>query len=241
MTQHSILGIRMGLIKSTSAPAAAAQPFSMRDIETHAKGILMRARQQADQLLQAAQVEAEFLRQKARQEGHHQGKQEGLAQGLEEGRQSGYQQALTEHQASLTETVNMLVQILTDLDASRHRLESEALTEVINLSTAIARRVTKRQGLIDPAALEANVHEAMKLVVQSKDVRIAIHPSQRVVLNEALPRLQLDWPQLEHVAVVEDASLSPGGCKIYCRQGEVDADLDGQLDRVIDELLPTPT
>jgi flagellar biosynthesis/type III secretory pathway protein FliH len=54
-----------------------------------------------------------------------------------------------------------------------------------------------------------------------------------------LPLLRLEWPSLRHVELVEDATLSPGGCRVFTRGGRIDADLDEQLDRVIDELLPT--
>ena len=41
------------------------------------------------------------------------------------------------------------------------------------------------------------------------------------------------------VAVIDDASLSPGGCRIFTTRGRIDADLDGQLDRIVADLMPT--
>jgi flagellar assembly protein FliH len=109
---------------------------------------------------------------------------------------------------------------------------------VVKLAIAIARRVTKRQGQADPQVLMANLVEAMKLVVHAADVRIAVHPSQQQTLADELPRLRLAWPRLQHVDLVEDASLSPGGCRILTHQAQVDADLDVQLDRVVADLFP---
>jgi flagellar assembly protein FliH len=113
-----------------------------------------------------------------------------------------------------------------------------ALSEVVELAVAVARRVTKRQGEIDPRVLEANLVEAMKLVVHAADVRIAVHPEQKAALLETLPRLKMQWPDLQHVELIEDANLSKGGCRVLTRNGEIDADLAGQLDRVVRELLP---
>src|SRR5438067_518624 len=79
----------------------------------------------------------------------------------------------------------------------------------------------------------------MKLVIQSTDVRIAINPKQNATLTKALPQLKLKWPSLEHVAIVEDESIAPGGCRISAGQGKVDASLDTQIDRIASELLPT--
>ena len=81
----------------------------------------------------------------------------------------------------------------------------------------------------------------MKLAVGAADVRIAIHPAQRATLTAALPALRAEWPLLKHVELIEDAALGPGGCRIHTRGGLIDADLDTQLDRVIEDLLPKGT
>jgi flagellar assembly protein FliH len=164
-----------------------------------------------------------------------------MAKGHQEGLAAGARQALAEHKAQLTQVVTALTAAAGELDASRRNLESDALREVVALACAIARRVTKRQGLIDPDVLADNLREAMKLVAHAVDVRIATHPAQKAVLESSLPQLKLTWPQLAHVQLIEDATLAPGGCRVFTVRGSIDADLDGQLDRVVDDLLPAPT
>jgi flagellar assembly protein FliH len=227
----------MPLIKSAHVPPGAAS-FSMRDIENHAKAILLRAREQAEALLVAAQQEGEAIKQQAYAEGLDEGRRDGQAQGLQDGTAAGAQQALAEHKADFAQLLGTLATAAAELDASRRALESDGLREVVALSTAIARRVTKRQGLLDPEVLIANLTEAMKLVAHAADVRIAIHPDQKAVLDAALPALRLAWPELKHVELIDDAALAPGGCRIFTARGSIDADLGAQLDRVINDLLP---
>lgn len=229
----------MPVIKSPNAPVSII-PFSMRDIEQHARSLISKARQQADQFLADAQKEAVVVRQNARLEGFAAGRDEGSAKGMEEGKKAGHQQALSENKAQLSNLIKALTTATKEIDQQRRKLESEALTEVVSLATAIARRITKRQGMLDPKVLESNIVEAMKLVVRANDLRIAIHPSQKQTLINDLPRMQLDWPALEHVELIEDAGLAIGGCRIHTRNGLVDADLNSQLDRVIEEMLPNP-
>jgi flagellar assembly protein FliH len=229
----------MGLIKSANSPVAMA-PFSLADIERHAKNILLRAQQQAEQLLAAAQAEAEVLKQQSHAQGLIEGRVEGTAQGLEQGKQAGKQQALNEHRAKLQEAMQAIIAATTSFNATRADLNAAALTDVIRLAIAIATRVTKRQGILDPQVLASNLAEAMKLVMGSNDVRIAIHPSQRATLDAMLPELRLQWPNLAHVHMLDDESLSPGGCRVFTEQGQIDADLAGQLDRIAAELLPLP-
>jgi flagellar assembly protein FliH len=167
------------------------------------------------------------------------GRRDGLAKGLDEGRAAGQKQALEEHRPQLTEAVAALTDAAADLDASRGELESAALEEVVALAIAVARRVTKRQALVEPQVLTENLREAMRLVVSAAAVKVAIHPSQRRTLDAALPTLRLEFPRLGHVEVVDDESVHPGGCRVYAGGGQVDATLDEQLDRVVADLLPT--
>jgi flagellar biosynthesis/type III secretory pathway protein FliH len=228
----------MGLIKAANNPAKAAVPFSMRDVEEVARGILQRAQRQAEQLIVEAQGEAEALKKSMQAEGFLAGRQEGTATGMEEGRKAGHQAALTEHKAQLAQAINALAAALKQVEGSRKQLEAEALSEVVQLAVAVARKVTKRQGELDEQVVVANLREAMKLVVHAADLRVAVHPAQVKVLAEAMPKLQLEWPALEHAELIEDATLAAGGCRVFTLHGRVDADLDGQLNRVVADLLP---
>lgn len=226
----------MGLIKSNIAPPTLAA-FSMADIEAQAKAILLRAQQQADQLLAAAQAEGESLKQQMAAQGHAEGKLAGTAQGREEGKKAGEAAAINENKAKLTQLIVALSKAATQLDASRRKLEAEAQNEVVNLAIAVARKVAKNLGESEPAVLEANINDAMKFVIARADVRIALNPAQRHLFVDLLPRIKAAWPTLEHATIVEDPAIVPGGCKLLTRGGEVDADLDHQIDRIARELL----
>lgn len=230
----------MGIIKSANAPAALT-PFSMADIEAAAKRILIRAQQQAEQLISAAQAESRTMREQAFADGFTEGRQAGLAKGQVDGAAAGHAAAVAEQKVNLSKLNESLTAALKSINESRLRLESDGLAEVIKLAASIARRVTKQQGLIDPQVLESNLTEAMKFVVHSADVRVAVNPQQKKTLEEVLPRLQLAWPTLEHVELIEDTSIAPGGCRVFTAQGHIDADLDTQLDRLVMELLPPAT
>jgi flagellar assembly protein FliH len=117
-------------------------------------------------------------------------------------------------------------------------MEEEAGNTVVQLAVSIARKVTKLQGERDPAVALANVDAAARLVVRASDVRLSLHPSQRQTLVDALPALKQQWPSLAHVELIDDESLSPGGCRIRTRGGLIDADLDAQVNRIALELLP---
>jgi flagellar assembly protein FliH len=229
----------MGLIKAQTVPTSVA-PFSMQDIETAAKMILLRARRQAEQILAEAQTEAAALKKQAHAEALTAGQKEGHAKGLALGHQKGREEALSEQREQLAGLAGALAESAAALDASRVALEADAKKAVVRLAIAIAERITKRQGALDPAVALANVEDALGLVVQSTNVRIAVHPSHKATLADVLPRIQMKWPNLKHVEIIADGTLLPGGCRVYTGGGQIDGDLRLQLERIAAELLPAP-
>jgi len=229
----------MGLIKANNAPSGL-RPFSMADVEAAARSILLRARRQAEELIATAQREADELKEAGRAQGLREGLQKGTTDGMRQGAEAGKREAFEKHQKEFAAAVQALKAAAVEIEARRFDLEADGLREVVLLAAAVARKVTKRQGLIDEQVLADNLSEAMKLAVGAADVRVAIHPSQRATLTEALPQLRAEWPALKHIELVDDATVSPGGCRVFTRGGLVDADLDCQLDRVINDLLPEP-
>jgi flagellar assembly protein FliH len=230
----------MPLIKSSSSAIASARPFSMADIESYARTLLLKARQDADQLLAAAQDEAELLKKTAQIEGLAAGKKEGLIQGKAEGEKVGRADAFDSEKKKLAELLTALQAMLVTLDQERESLTNRAEAEVLPLSLAIANKVTKRMGLLDPRVVEANARESVRLVLSRHDLRIHANPAQRDLMHQIATRLQQQWPQLTHIEVIEDIGITPGGCRISTAGGEIDADLQSQLDRIARELIPEP-
>ena len=227
----------MPLIKRANVPTSIV-PFSMVNIETQARSLLGRAQRKADELLAAAQAEAESMKKAAYAQGLADGRRDGTSQGMAEGKKAAHAQALTEHREKFTTAAAAMNKAAEQFDVQRGELEAGGLRAVIELAAAIARRVTKRQAMLDPAVLMENLKGAMQRVTHAADVRIALRPADLATVKAELPALKVAWPQLSHVELIEDAALGAGGCRILTASGAVDGDLDGQLDRIIEQLLP---
>ncbi|GIW76288.1 MAG: hypothetical protein KatS3mg104_1351 [Phycisphaerae bacterium] len=230
----------MPVIKSGSSAASGAKPFNLSDIEAHARRILLKARQDADQLLAAAREQAQAIQARARIEGLAEGKKEGLLQGKAEGLKQGKSEAYDQYHQQLTGLVTLLHQTMRELDDQRQQLINRCEAEVLPLALAIAEKVTRRLGKLDPRVVEANAREAVRMVLSRHDIRIVCHPEQVALLNEVSERLQKHWPQLQHITITADPSITPGGCRVLTAGGEIDADLQSQLDRIARELVPEP-
>lgn len=226
----------MPLLKATNPAAAKPQPFSLRDVERQAAAMLQRAQQQASSLLQQAQAEADHLRQAALTEAMEAGAAEGRKRGIEQGHAAGRQQALQDHKAELTTLLATLASAAGQLDQSRQELVQQGADAVVELAVAIARKAVARFAVASPETLIDTVNEALRYVVARTDVQIVVHPSQEQLLGECLPQIQARWPNLRHVRIATDPGVAPGGAQIRTQHGEVDATLDGMIDRISEQI-----
>ena len=223
----------MSLLRAASVPKSVVR-YSLREFEAEARQRVEDARREAAEILATAQARAAELETAARE----QARADGWRQGYEEGQQLGRAEALEQCGGDLRRSVAALAKLDESIESVRAELETAALGDVVKLAVAIAERVTKRAGLIDPAVLTENVREALKLAVRGGNVRVAIHPRQRELLATILPQVQGEWATPRAFEIVEDETVTPGGCRIFTNDGQIDADLQSQLDRLAVRLLP---
>lgn len=202
----------MALIRQTTSPIAALR-FSLRDVEAQAKTILDEARREADRIIAEAQASA--------------------AQAPE-----AVETIDTVPTPQVQDAIDALTSAAEMIPIAVEQLAADLQSDVAKLALAIAERITKRTGLIDPNVLADNLREAMKLVVRTGELRIAIHPAQIETINSLMPSLKSEWPMLAGAEIVADETVTPGGCRIATAHGQIDADLQSQLDRIAVELLP---
>ena len=223
----------MGLIKSSKLPNSVVR-FSLPDVEEQARARLADAQAEAERIIADARARAADIESAARE----QGQAAGWQQGHSDGHDCGASAARDEHAARLRELIATFAAAAAALDQFRAQVEAAATRDAVELALAIAARITKRQGAIDPAVLLENVRGAMNVVGRTSVTRVAVHSSQRALLEEILTQLQGDSPSLRHAEIVDDDAITPGGCRVCTSHGHVDADLQTQLDRVVMKLLP---
>ena len=181
----------------------------MTDIEQQAKPILLRAQQQAEQLLAAAQAEASRLKAQAQAEGSPRA----AARDWRKGRKRAEGRRSSRRCRRASQQFQQAMQSLDRGDAGDSNASAQRARGARASRSRAARRCDRpaRHQAAGECSIRtsspANLQEAMKLVVDATDVRIAIHPSQRKTLDAALPQLQLQWPQLAaRRSSIEDAT-----------------------------------
>ncbi len=176
------------------------------------------------------------------QAGSDAGFQKGLEQGISEGLQQG--KARAEQSESLIEIERQQLQartrhleaLLSALADPVSQLDKEVEDQLVELVLAVSRQLIRRELKADPGQIIAVVREAVSLLpVAAREYRLALHPEDAALVREALAMDDSDgnrpW------TIVEDPTLTRGGCRVVSEASYIDATVERQLAAVAATLL----
>ncbi len=211
--------------------------MDLGDVELEAQRIVIRARQDAEQLVNEARARAEsqalHIRDEARKIGHA----EGYAAGLAEGRAAGHAEAVAQTQAAVDDLVARWSATLEHFHANTAVHHADAKSDLVRLALAIAHRVTHQEALRNRSVAESTLAEALHMIGAARKVAVLVCPDEIAALQNHLPALLANLRSFESVELTPDPVIPPGGCVVRFGGGELDARLDTQIQRISDELL----
>ena len=173
--------------------------------------------------------------QEGRREGRDQGYKKGQQEGHAEGFQRGYAEGLAGGRDDLALRIHKLDQILDFLSQPLEQLDAAVEDQLTWMTTEIARRLIRRELRASPGEIVAVVREAVKLLpVASADVQVCLHPDDARLIREVLSLGRDGEPVWK---IVEDQTLSRGGCLVNSELSRIDATLEKRLGMVIATVL----
>lgn len=239
----------MALVKHITAKDLTrdAVVLDLGDLQRQGAVVIEQARIKADAILSAARAERDQILAGAQDEG----RSRGLAEGLEEGRRKGAEEAkaqsLDERRAELDNLSQQWGAALAGFAARRDELVHAAERDVVRLAITIADKVVKRRLNASPELVVDQVRSVLSSIMQPTGVAIRIHPEDRPLVVDALGALLAQMPVVQHAECVDDTSLPRGSCVAEMRgaegarigvSGRIEADINQQLDRIAQALVP---
>ena len=149
---------------------------------------------------------------------------EAYAAGMREGEAAGRKRGAAE----LQPVIDRLARSIEEIGGMRARLRAEAEADLIQLALAIARRVLRRERVIDPEALHGLVLGALEKLGGQEISRVRVHPSHAALVTESL-RQNSASAKLE---VIADPSRDLGTVIFETPRGNLDASVDSQLQEI---------
>lgn len=149
------------------------------------------------------------------------------------GRKAGEEQGLAAGREEVRRQVQALKAVLDRLAAPLEHSESELERELTELALAIAREVIGREVKTAPDFILQLVPRAVKaLPAYGSPPRVRLHPADAALVSEHLPSGdgETSW------SIVEDPSISRGGCQVESPSSSADATLEKRLAAVVARL-----
>ena len=214
-----------GIIKAAGSELPqqqAARAFHFSDV---GQAYVGEVRTESAKIVAEARREAAQIKSKAQEEG-----KQAAMQAVEASLRNRLDQQLG---AVLTAMQQAVTGIAQSRQAWQQRWESQA----VQLATAMAARIVRRELRQDPQITIAWVREALELAAGSGQIVLKLNPQDQSVLGDRLERLTKEMNRLGQVQVVADPAISSGGCRVETEFGSLDQQLEAQLARLTEELL----
>lgn len=234
------------ILKNFDAEAAGATPFQFEDVRKMAKRILESATQQAKRKIMVAEAHAKEIEQVGYDDGFQKGEKEGYEKGEKDGHAAGDKAARDAFNQRAAPVAPAIESLLTDLESRKVALRSEAEADLLRLSLELARRVVRRELLIDERSIVPVVQDAVALAADRSDLVAHLNPADLAAMEEELPALRAKFTDIGRVQLAADESISRGGVRLVSKTSEIDMRLEEQfaaleralLGEAVDEVQP---
>jgi len=231
----------MGLVRSDHSAAYLrdAVVLDLGEMAAQGQALRERAKKDADRIVAEAEQKVEQLLAVQREEGYRagyeSGKKDGFGKGVEEGRNHATAQAASDIETALQSWNEALTQYV----SIREQLQQEAKHDVLRLALDMGKRIVHRFVEQDPTIIESQLEETLHLLVTKTKVIIHVNPNDLETAQMTLPSVLERMEHCDEGTVAADSTIHPGGCFVRTESGDIDAQIDTQIRRIVETLLPS--
>ncbi|MGA8096299.1 MAG: FliH/SctL family protein [Steroidobacteraceae bacterium] len=159
--------------------------------------------------------------------------EESARHALKEAEARGYETGMARARAETGTRLAALEERLKRLDAALQllarpfqQLDAELENELAQLALSVGKQLARRELHIEPTQVIAILRESLALLpIAAREVRVHLHPEDAATVREHLtaPGSDRAW------TIVEDPTLSRGGCVIHSQSSRIDARLEARI------------
>ncbi len=211
----------MAVIKATDRQSGLqSHAFNFEDMADQAKAYVQQVRQQAKEIVERAQREADAIR----------------GQIETEAREEAERSIGPRVEQLLEQRLETLAPAIDAIQRARRDWLAHWEQRAVHVAAAIAKRVIRRELDKAPEIPLALVREALELATGSPRIRIRLNPGDHPTLSDSAMTIAERLTPLAQAEVVADESVSPGGCVLETQHGVIDQTFEAQLARIEEEL-----
>ncbi|QDT27445.1 flagellar assembly protein H [Gimesia panareensis] len=226
------------LLKAESFRALGSKvAYSFNDIEKRCEDYILKVRDQTRQMILDAQQEAEQLKQTAYQEARQQGL-DSAQQELEALVQARAEELASQMvQEKLGTVYPAMQQAVEGLHQERVNWRQVWDASAVEICLGIAEKLIRHEINAKPESVRPMMSEALKLASGAQQIRFRLNPIDVEHLGQNTKNFISNLTGCQDCEIIEDETISPGGCLIETQHGTIDATLETQLERISEELI----
>lgn len=226
------------LIKAHSVrELGSSASFNIEDLRRQCDEYVGHARSHGTELLKQAAAQADEIRRRAYEEGKTAGEDAGCAAAHDQIELRARELAAEQIRDRMETVLPAIDRVIEALDAERERWLTEWEGTAVRLSAIMAEKLVRRELTLRPELAVEVVREALQLAAGRPQISVRLHPLDLAELHENGPDIIERLSRLGETALTSDENLSRGGCLIETQQGVIDARIETQLSRIVEELL----
>jgi len=153
----------------------------------------------------------------------------GYSEGIHEGR--------TREKQELSLSLASVEKLITTLKTLKTELMERFESDILSLSMAIAEKVIHKEVSINRDVIVAVLKDTIRHIKDKEGLRIRLNPDDYNYMTEIKPDIFNNYIDMNNVRFEVDGQIQRGGAVVETNFGEMDAQLDHQLQR-IEESLP---
>ncbi len=213
------------------------QAFS--NICSYEHELLTEAVPESDQSEQGPEIDREEIERITREEIMEQVRAE-AEQKVKEAYAEGLQRGMAAGKEKFDESIAESAQALSSAADAVRQARAEFLAtieaQVVKLSGVIAAQVLKREVKGDPDFIKSTVRHVLEGMAERERVRLKVNTADLYALREHKVTLLEEFDGIEHLEIIADDSISPGGCMAESETCFVDGQIETQLERILDSI-----
>jgi flagellar assembly protein FliH len=202
-----------------------------------ARKIIDESRAKAAEIITDAQEQARRVVEKAGEQGRFDGFDKGYAEGVTAGREVALEQGKIEFAEKHANLAGMFQSAIAQIDETKEQLRLTAERDLLDFAVQAASRLTFAVGSLHREAACENFRRALSLVTGKTDMTVRCHPSDVATLSAFAETTLNSARNGRRVRLLEDDSVSPGGCVLQGGTAEVDASLETQVAEMVSILV----
>jgi flagellar assembly protein FliH len=158
----------------------------------------------------------------------HEAYEKGFAQGEKDGQESG--------QKRLEVVIKQINALLSQMENQKKTLFQRFEQDMVEFAFCVIKKILQRESRLTAGVIKDTLSAALIKTEENRRIILHVNPLDYKYLLAHPDQIPWVLNDRERVKIIEDAAITPGGGLLETEWGVIDATLEGQFDRIVEQI-----